>query len=535
MPAALDVSLEADADPTRSASASSNAVPPTSPSLNGDRSVSRAELRTGSNWREEHAIMQHQLRQAKAEIAQLRSKLGMQSNAAAFNVSSPRQSLGSPSHESTPTPRRRSASPFDTNGSSPRSADGAVLSTSPRSAASSTNNRSFGPEGVGMPGSVAMNRALISNEGEALETLLPIPQNVLEGRTSPAPPVSPTHLAVPDPVLPTTASLESTTAFANAASSAPLTPNGVPQPASRPRSPLPSGSPSSNPFFGSSGLTRERLSKSAASAQSGSGKVISGLQSDLLQARSALESTRGQLRLSQRAVEHLGRQTEDLRDTKERLSSEIEGLNRQLARKERLQDEALARARAAEASLSMVQKELADLKATVKGRIKELEEGAKRAEETKVKTEREYTALRDGLRTMQDGWRDDLRWLKEDLNRTQRELETKTSTLNKLLAEREGIASSHVADLSSLRAHHATFHEQYASTASTALKKLGLLSTQTERDQQRVDTVFGEFARLRRAMVDFEQEAAEAGPPLLLSNGKTELATAPSLVEAVTV
>jgi hypothetical protein len=35
---------------------------------------------------------------------------------------------------------------------------------------------------------------------------------------------------------------------------------------------------------------------------------------------------------------------------------------------------------------------------TVKSRMKELEEGAKRAEEAKVKTEREYTALRDGLR-----------------------------------------------------------------------------------------------------------------------------------------
>lgn len=87
-----------------------------------------------------------------------------------------------------------------------------------------------------------------------------------------------------------------------------------------------------------------------------------------------------------------------MRETKERLSSEIQGLNRQLARKERLQDEALARARAAEASLATVQKELADLKATVKSRMKELEEGAKRAEEAKVKTEREYTALRDGLR-----------------------------------------------------------------------------------------------------------------------------------------
>lgn len=139
-----------------------------------------------------------------------------------------------------------------------------------------------------MPGSVAMNRALISNEGgETVETLLAEPPEGLQ-----------VVLA------------ESISAATTSIAPAPgLTANGLPQPVPRSRSPLPSGSPSSNPFFGSSGVTRERLSKSAASAQSGSGKVISGLQSDLLQARSALESTRGQLRLSQRAVEHLGRQT----------------------------------------------------------------------------------------------------------------------------------------------------------------------------------------------------------------------------------
>ncbi|GAA5876698.1 hypothetical protein JCM3774_005917 [Rhodotorula dairenensis] len=516
---------EAEADPTRaSASTSPNpAIMPTSPIL--ERPPSRTEARSG-NWREEHALMQHQLRQAKAEIAQLRSKLGMQSNAAAFGVRSPRQSLGSPGQESGPTPRRRSVSPFDTNGTSPRSAaDAAVLSSSPRSAPS---NRSFGPEGAGVPGSVAMNRALISDEGSALETLSSSEaQNGLEGRPSQKGPVSPSTLAVPEftdvGTHPSVAS--------NSASSAPaLATDHLPQPISRPRSPLPSGSPSSNPFFGSSGATRERLSKSAASAQSGSGKVISGLQSDLLQARSALESTRGQLRLSQRAVEHLGRQTEDLRDTKERLSSEIEGLNRQLTRKERLQDEALARARTAEASLSAVTKELSDLKSTVKSRMKELEERAKRADEVKVKTEREYMALVDGLRAMQDGWRDDLRWLKNDLERTRRELETKTSTLNKLLSEREGVASTHVADLSTLRAHQATFHEQHASVAATALKQLGLLSTRTEQDRGRTDSLHADLARLRKTIVAFDE--AEAGLPP--RDGPAQIRDTSSLVEGGT-
>lgn len=156
-----------------------------------------------------------------------------------------------------------------------------------------------------------MNRALISDEGaSALGTLSSEPQTGVEGGPSQNGAVSPSTLTVPRPAdlgvhLPAAAAASSP----SAASALALTAEGLPQPVSRPRSPLPSGVPSANPFFGSSASTRERLSKSAASAQSGSGKVISGLQSDLLQARTALESTRGQLRLSQRAVEHLGRQT----------------------------------------------------------------------------------------------------------------------------------------------------------------------------------------------------------------------------------
>lgn len=152
-----------------------------------------------------------------------------------------------------------------------------------------------------------------------------------------------------------------------------------------------------SPFF-ASGASRERISKSAVSAQSGSGKVISGLQSDLLQARSALESTRGQLRLSQRAVEFLGRQNDDLKETKERLSTEIEGLNRSLARKERLQEEALGRARVAEASLGELQQTHRAAVSSHKGKMKELEEGKHRSDEARAKAESEYGALSRGMK-----------------------------------------------------------------------------------------------------------------------------------------
>ncbi|BGP24238.1 hypothetical protein Rt10032_c03g1634 [Rhodotorula toruloides] len=481
--------------------------PPTRSSQHGSPGPERRD----ATWREEQAVLHHQLRLAKAEIANLQAKLGIKANGAPFNVHSPRKtsllsadapfpssakrrpSLSdlSASTSSSSTPRRISGAseteagaPVSSATTSPPSSTypSPQLSSSPR--ASSSPRTSHAPDRV--PGHVAMNRALLSNEGHGSNETLQIPS------TDRAPsPSSSARLAPPD----------------CAASSSSLRPSGLP----RPRSPNPTSSTSSNPFFGSSGASRERLSKSAASAQSGSGKVISGLQSDLLQTRSALETTRGQLRLSQRAVEALGRQVDDLKETKERLTSEIEGLNRQITRKERLQDEALQRARTAEASLAALQKEHNEFKGGVKGKMKELEEGARQAEEARTKSEREYLGLRDGLRTMQEGWREDLKWLREDLAKSQRELEVKTATISKLLASRTSLSTTIDSDLSSLRSTHTTFTEQHASSTTAALKELQNLSNRSEADSKKADELGVEFVRLRRAMAEYrEGDCADA-------------------------
>lgn len=68
-------------------------------------------------------------------------------------------------------------------------------------------------------------------------------------------------------------------------------------------------------------------------------KVLADLQTGVLNARNALENTKGQLRLSQRQVSQLTRQTEDLKEVRERLRLENEGLNNVVARKERLLQE----------------------------------------------------------------------------------------------------------------------------------------------------------------------------------------------------
>lgn len=68
-------------------------------------------------------------------------------------------------------------------------------------------------------------------------------------------------------------------------------------------------------------------------------KVLADLQTGVSNARTALENTKAQLRVSQRSVAQLTRQTEDLKEGRERLRLENEGLNNVVARKERLLQE----------------------------------------------------------------------------------------------------------------------------------------------------------------------------------------------------
>ncbi|GAA5843887.1 hypothetical protein JCM11251_003544 [Rhodosporidiobolus azoricus] len=384
---------------------------------------------------------------------------------------------------------------------SPRSAHFPLSSASPRGPMQL-------PEGAGH---VSMNRALLSDDG-GVETLsLPVPDRHIDNR-APSPTSSGSGLA-PSPH---------------------IRANGLPSPSggSGGGGGLRGHAAPENPFFGS-GAARERLSKSAASAQSGSGKVISQLQSDVLQARSALEATRGQLRLSQRAVESLGRQTEDLKETKERLTSEIEGLNRQIARKERLQEEALGRARVAESALEKLQVEHRMLQTSQKERIRQLEEAAKKAEETKTKTDREYTSLRDGMKTMSEGWRSDLKWLREDLAKSEKELETKASSLTKLLHTRESLQSTVTTTLSSLQASQSDFQKQHVASTSSALKQLKLLTTSHEDDARRAEDLRGEFTRLRRNMAEYQADASAGGEGGVEITGEAAgNATAPAAVAA---
>lgn len=73
--------------------------------------------------------------------------------------------------------------------------------------------------------------------------------------------------------------------------------------------------------------------------------------------------------------------TDDLKETKDRLQAEIDGLNKMLSRRERNQEEVLSRARTAESALQEHQtKYKAETGASAK-MIKEMEAGRNAAEE----------------------------------------------------------------------------------------------------------------------------------------------------------
>lgn len=116
------------------------------------------------------------------------------------------------------------------------------------------------------------------------------------------------------------------------------TPNHTPSRAAAPTDDI--GNHSTNPDASTSSLQAPASpSRRISLTPGGTTKVLADLQTGVINARNALENTRAQLRLSQRMVAQLTRQTEDMKESRERLRLENEGLNNVVARKERLLQE----------------------------------------------------------------------------------------------------------------------------------------------------------------------------------------------------
>ncbi|KDR80838.1 hypothetical protein GALMADRAFT_241310 [Galerina marginata CBS 339.88] len=167
----------------------------------------------------------------------------------------------------------------------------------------------------------------------------------------------------------------------------------------------------------------------------GTTKVLADLQTGVVNARNALENTKQQLRLSQRSVAQLTRQTEDLKEGRERLRLENEGLNNVVARKERLLQEVLERARKAEAEAAALKAQLKTETSTSKKTIREMESALSESTALSQKSEREYITLRDGLKGMSESWKQDTDRLREEMRKREEKLQNEAQRVGKMYRE----------------------------------------------------------------------------------------------------
>ncbi|KAJ3555978.1 hypothetical protein NM688_g2283 [Phlebia brevispora] len=160
-------------------------------------------------------------------------------------------------------------------------------------------------------------------------------------------------------------------------------------------------------------------------------KVLADLQAGVLNARNALENTKAQLRQSQRQVSQLTRQTEDLKEVRERLRLENEGLNNVVARKERLLQEVLERARKAEAEVVTLKAQLKTETTTSKKSIREMETALAESTARSQKSEREYIILRDSLKGLVESFKTDHERLREEMRKREERLRKEAEEVSK--------------------------------------------------------------------------------------------------------
>ncbi|KAJ3931464.1 MAG: hypothetical protein NXY57DRAFT_1007293 [Lentinula lateritia] len=163
----------------------------------------------------------------------------------------------------------------------------------------------------------------------------------------------------------------------------------------------------------------------------GTTKVLADLQAGVVNARNALENTKAQLRLSQRSVASLTRQTEDLKEGRERLRLENEGLNNVVARKERLLQEVLERARKAETDATQLRSQLKSETSQSKKSLREMEVALAESTALSQKSEREYITLRESLKHLTESWKSDTERLRDEIRKREEKWKGEAEILGK--------------------------------------------------------------------------------------------------------
>lgn len=284
--------------------------------------------------------------------------------------------------------------------------------------------------------------------------------------------------------------------------------------------------PRGNPFFSSGGgrdrgamIHQHTTGLDRTTNGGNTGKVITTLQSDLLYARTALDQSKSQLRLSQRAVESLNRQTEDLKESMSRLRLENEGLSKMLSRKERTVSELMDRLKRSEAELSTLKQEKKELDVNFKKISKETDEIVKDSVRRRDRAETQYEAVRSGVKSLSEGWKRDVTTLKQDISRLEekhrKEMDDsrlKYNTLAKLHASRSGALSRIETDLNNLQSSKEGFIAKYTSELSVLKAHLEEEEKKSCEGLQLAKEVSDECARFKRLLRTHSDSPSSRSP-----------------------
>jgi len=235
--------------------------------------------------------------------------------------------------------------------------------------------------------------------------------------------------------------------------------------------------------------------------------VLAELQTGVVNARNALENTKAQLRLSQRSVAQLTRQTEDLKEGRERLRLENEGLNSVVARKERLLQEVLERARKAEADASSLKSQLKTETTNSKKTLREMETALSESTALSQKSEREYITLRDSVQGLMDSWKTDTEKLREEMRKQEEKWRKEAETVGhkyKKLVEDVRAAQIERGTVKDLKVENEKMAKEVEDGFREGIKRMKeeveTSSRESDAASQIAKTLAAELARLRRLM-----------------------------------
>ncbi|KAJ7504232.1 hypothetical protein B0H11DRAFT_1981302 [Mycena galericulata] len=252
----------------------------------------------------------------------------------------------------------------------------------------------------------------------------------------------------------------------------------------------------------------------------GTTKVLADLQTGVVNARNALENTKAQLRLAQRSVAQLTRQTEDLKEGRERLRLENEGLNNVVARKERLLQEVLDRARKAEAEAAALKSQLKTETTTSKKSLRDMEAALAESSALSQKSEREYVTLRDSIKGLVEGFKSDTARLREEMTKREERWRTEAEGVGKkyklLLQEiesagegRKEVQKAREEEREATRKVEAAWAEEIARLQGE-VERSGKESAEAGETARQLSA---ELARLRRLMQNVSRLSSDMDPP----------------------